>query len=211
MQNTLKYSLLLKYILLLLLFQVVWASANSQLFIGIKQGANFCQMSYKNSENKIMPEKKISLNSGIRVVYKYNNYFSLSTEVSYSGKGAKFTYENKNISELSIEYFEMPFLLNFKLPITPLYLYTGSFFAIVSNANNTLTSNTGITKERLTSKTLSGFDYGIIAGTGIIFGDRNIKFFADYSISIGVTDIMKTNAIYKTKTSTIMAGILFKL
>ncbi len=227
----------MKKILTISFSLLIVLNANAQKF-GIKGGIN---LSGVNSSTTLQDYQTAALNGGLTggFIFQFNpvKKFGFRTEALYSQKGYNVESDvNVNGTDavintsLTLNYIEVPFLLNLKLG--PVYMTAGPYFAYAVSGKDIATIT--VDGKKLAEQQYA--DYGQVpsndvfkdgefngdnitfrrtdAGLNAGLGVKLLKFFAEIRYETGLTNIKSYEGIpsdeyMKNYTISLSAGILF--
>lgn len=104
----------IKYLMTLIAFLLITFSAEAQLKIGLKGGANFSYITEKGSGKIFDWDALTSYYGGAFVEYELNDRLSVRGEAIYSFEGAEFE-DAGGIRKVEINYINLPLLLRLNI------------------------------------------------------------------------------------------------
>jgi len=183
---------------------------SQKLSIGIHAGLNFAGAS-------ITPSQTTGTRTGIiiggMVDIGISNELSVAPGLQYISKGAS-SNDGGVTSTTSLNYFEIPLLALYKFKsseFTP-HIFAGPNFAFNLSANSE-SSGGGSSSSSDMSSSFSGFDMGLMFGTGSEYKvSSNMSVYLDLAYSLGLANISKDNSVtIKNNGLRLMAGVKFGL
>jgi hypothetical protein len=176
----------MKKLFVLTLLLIGGFSAQSQLRIGLKAGANFSDL-----EGNFDTSMRTGFHFGGVLEIKAGQNFSIQPEVLYSMQGAKVTAAG--LKDIDYNYITVPVLAKYYIVTDVFSIEAGPQFAFLVDDN---ISNTFKTQS---------FDFGAVGGIGL---NITKSFFAQAHYVVGLTDT-STNADIKNRVIQLSLGYNF--
>lgn len=176
-----------KTIAMLLLFVGI-TTAQAQVSLGIKAGANFSDL-----DGNLSTSTRTGFHAGAILELKYQN-FAIQPELLYSMQGAKVTYAGAK--DIDLSYVTVPVLVKYYILTDRFSLEAGPQFAFL------IDDNFDKTYTALESKS---FDFAAVGGVGL---NITKSLFAQAHYVIGLTEA-STNAQIKNRVIQLSLGYKF--
>jgi Outer membrane protein beta-barrel domain len=199
--------------ILFFLFMGESSFAQSPIEIGGKIGLNFASLSGND-----VPQGNSSRTGfliGGFMSYKFAPFFGLEPEIFYSAKGATGSVGTGESYTIALNYFEVPVLLKFYVPLAPgtpvnLNVFAGPDFNfnVSSSLDETVSGQTNNTD---ISNDVSGFDFDVVFGAGVGFKVGITDLIFDLRYSLGLGSAATNNLDLKNRAFTLTGGVGFTL
>lgn len=176
----------MKKIFLIGMFLIGALSAQAQIALGIKAGANF-----SDTEGTINTSMRTGFHAGAVLQLKYNN-FAIQPELLYSMQGSKVTVAG--VKDINLSYVTVPVLVKYYVLTDILSIDAGPQFAFLVDDN----IDTPFSKSQ-------SFDFAVVGGLGLDIGK---SLFAQAHYVVGLTDA-STNASIKNRVIQLSVGYKF--
>ena len=224
------------HLALLISLFTISAETHAQLSIGVRGGVNFSSIKVKESLIPIDFTIKRGANFALLLNKPISPLLSLQIEPGFSQLGANTKdvswsntinkkYEFVEETKLSINYFELPLLLQLrpKLGIVDFIISAGPQLRYLAKAKSEFTSTTyadGTLEQTTTEKeTLTGedspknFEWGISSGIGIAVSVSKFKIFAEgrYTWGLSNTNKLSDDAKVYNNVSAVNLGVLIPI
>lgn len=200
---------------------------SAQVEIGIRAGANMSEADLQRFyEQPFELESMKGIQISIFGNFQIGSQFALQPEISYSQKGFEASWNNADSAYvLRTNYFEVPFLLEFGVPVgknlrifgnagpNASYLYNAQE-EFIDKINNVITNSD---YDFNTENAIERLDLGVNFGGGISFRINRWKIMADARYNIGLLqliDVDSANSFIQTaknKVTNISIGASYTL
>ena len=165
----------MKWLFLLLVTGFSLTTANAQIKLGIKGGADFSTITGDYfGTNKTL----VGFNAGAIVSLPLFSKFTLQPELVYSNEGALTTQANVETT-LANNYMNLPILFKYNNP-TGIFVETGPQMGFLSNAKLKF-SNDFLEDEK---PNFTRTDYSWVFGVGYLIKDANLGIDARYNLGL---------------------------
>jgi hypothetical protein len=177
--------------------------------MGVKGGLNVSNLYVDdvNDENS-----RIGFSAGFYGQILSNEFFAIQPELLYSTKGSENEYDgfiDQNV-KFNLNYLEVPVLAVFKLGKVA-ELHAGGYGGYLLNANIDYSGDVFNGGEDLDRDNFNTFDYGLVGGLGLNFGDVQIGTRYNYGLAkLAKTDNAK-DILGDSKNSVANVYIAFNL
>lgn len=177
--------------------------------MGIKGGLNISNL----HDNTVTDENaRLGFNAGFYGQILSNDVFALQPELLYSTKGSEYEFDgiaNETV-KFNLNYLEVPVLAVFKLGKTA-EIHAGGYGGYLLGANVSYEGDLGDGGEDLDRDNFNSFDYGLVGGFGLNFGDVQIGTRYNYGLAkLAKTDNAK-NVLGDSKNSLAQVYVAFNL
>jgi hypothetical protein len=168
-----------------------YSEDSSPLTIGAKFGLNFASW---GGDNTTSLNSTTKLLFGGFIAYTIAQNFDMQAELLYNSVGTGISVANGGgTGNVGISYLEIATLAKYKIPVGPavkIFFVAGPQLGIKLSANlhdDRTSTDTDISKD------ISGSDFDIVFGTGVMFrvGPGNIN--VDLRYNIGLSNVQKTS------------------
>lgn len=173
----------------------------AQMQLGVKAGLNLANLSGDDISDT---DARTGIAGGVFFMYQFNEMFAVQPELTYSMKGAKEKGIIENISyeaEINLDYFEIPLLLKFLIPIkgsgVKPAIFAGPALAINLSAKSKIEAAGQSFEEDI--EDVKSTDFGLVFGGGIGFpvGNGELGFDIRYILGLSTIDDSAANADIK--------------
>ncbi len=148
------------------------ASEAQQARAGIKGGINVSNLYVNNVDDE---NSRIGFHIGLYGQMPITQLFAIQPELNYSTKGTKTVYNgaiNQSV-KFNLDYLDLPLLAVFKLgKVAEIQL--GAYGGYLVNANVKTEGDIGDGTRELNRDNFNKFDYGLVGGLGLNFGQLQV-------------------------------------
>lgn len=177
--------------------------------MGVKGGLNVSNLYVDNVNDE---NSRIGFNAGFYGQVLATEFFALQPELLYTTKGSENEYDgfiNQNV-KFNLNYLEVPLLAVFKLGKVA-ELHAGGYGSYLLGANIKYSGDIITGSENLDRDNFKTYDYGLVGGIGLNFGDVQVGTRYNYGlVKLAKTDNAKS-ILGDSKNSVANIYIAFKL
>lgn len=200
--------------LLMVFFFLVFVSVPSfsQMQLGVKAGLNLANLSGDDAPDN--SETRTGFSGGAFFMYQFSDMFAVQPELLYSMKGAT---ENGNFegfsydAEYKLDYFEIPVLLKFIIPIkgsgVKPSIFAGPSVGFNMSAKVKVESGDESFEEDI--EDVKSTDFGLVVGGGLGFPVGNGELGVDIRYILGLSTIDDSAENYDVKNGVINFNIYY--
>ena len=174
------------------------SQASAQVEIGVKAGLTFATISESNLSPNF--ESKTGFVAGVHFGFPLGTNFMLQPEALITQQGAGFTVPGGE-GDLQLTYLQVPLnlRLNFGSGNVRPFILAGPYaaFKLSCDADDLFDDDC--------DNDISGTDYGLDFGGGILFG----KFFVEARYNLGLADVSELDFDSKQRVFMVMVGFAF--
>jgi hypothetical protein len=164
---------------------------------GMKAGPNYFLLKSDNSKTSDYSSGKIGLLAGLSYELNLGSGFALQPEFNLSVQHAQEDYYG---TDISMSYFQVPFLLKYNIKNSKVALYTGPQFGFLNKADYTKANGTpGASTDFVQT------DFGVTLGVGHVPNNPGISF--DVRVYQGLSNVLKSEYNDGIKTRPFIAAV----
>ncbi|GAB1446230.1 porin family protein [Flammeovirgaceae bacterium] len=177
--------------------------------MGVKGGLNISNLYVDNVNDE---NSRIGFNAGFYGQILSTEFFAIQPELLYTTKGSENEYDgfvNQNV-KFNLNYLELPVLAVFKLGKVA-EIHAGAYGSYLLGANVSYEGDIINGGEDLDRDNFKTYDYGLVGGFGLNFGDVQIGTRYNYGlVKLAKTDNAKT-ILGDSKNSVAQVYVAFNL
>lgn len=145
---------------------------NPDARVGIKGGLNVSNLYVDEVTDE---NARVGFNAGLYGQILATDAFALQPELLYSTKGSENEFDGviDQTVKFNLNYLELPVLAVFKLG-NAAELHAGAYGSYLLRANVSYSGDLGDGGEDLDRDNFKSFDYGLVGGLGLNFGDLQV-------------------------------------
>jgi hypothetical protein len=161
--------------------------------IGVKGGINLANLYVDDVADENL---KVGLNVGLFAKIPLTEFFAIQPEVLYSSKGSRLKYDNVFAGEgeyrFNLNYIEVPFLAVFNLG-KHFNIHAGPYASFLTSSNVKDMNDDGTIEgvQDLDVEDFNRFDYGLVGGLGVEFGN----FMVGGRYNYGLNEVGKSGSL----------------